>query len=683
MKENTLFGAIRTFFVYSGDDLGDQLTGVARYLQENNLEPQPKIPTSVDRYLETKEITEVRIAEALAETSYQQELELENQRLAEQAELARLKLTREADVYESTLKQASNSNSGGLFGAIRSFFIYDGSQFGSKLTGVARYLQEHNIEPDVIAEPDLEAQSLLCSELTTGVARYLEHVALTETPPCIDATEETDEIIEVVETVADIEQEVVSEAVLHSEATAGVTRFLEQAELSEASLSTAAEVVAEAIENMSNTEDVESVLESDIASVAVLRSKATTGVARYLEQTDAGELRISAATELVAEAVSAITAVESENLEIQLLSDELVAEKTIEALEDEPVITLADEEQADIKDELLLITGVEMYLQDQLELQSDQMSSTGVGAYLDEINVHCRAEAILAKYQQQDEVIQEPIIVTSSVANYIEENGLGQEIKGSTGVVDYLEQSAKQAESEVIIANYLARQQALVEATLPEPSSVAQYINRYEQEASNNVNTAVEKAVMDTKVTEIIACFHERERIAKEQQQKLEPPANRVSVVKIRHRKPSSVTCYIAQRDLAECDTSKTLSNVGKFLKEKEVADILSRFLAQQEEANKAQKAPLSGVATYIADLVENEPAPQFFSGVSQYLVNQPATTIIEAPPVPALETSVEKYIQEQEVVDALKMTSSVDQYLANLIIEASRNSAGISRPEV
>ena len=50
MKGNSLFGAIRAFFVYSDDDAGSQLTGVARYLQEHIVEPQPKAITSVDRY---------------------------------------------------------------------------------------------------------------------------------------------------------------------------------------------------------------------------------------------------------------------------------------------------------------------------------------------------------------------------------------------------------------------------------------------------------------------------------------------------------------------------------------------------------------------------------------------------------------------------------------------------------
>lgn len=558
MKGNGLFGAIRAFFVYSGDEAGTEVTGVARYLQDN-MEPevveviQAEVPTGVARYVHA---VDQAIEEALEQEQESVAVDPDYSSEPEPDEPVQ-----EVHQYVSATQESTSSN--GIFGAIRSFFVYtDEAATSSQLTGVARYLQE-STDP----EPVAVAQS----EEATDVARYLdESIAIEQ------------DTIEVDTSIVEVEEEEV-------------------------------EMVAEQVVDDTETEQVNEILVTT-----------ATGVAKYMQ------------------------------------------------------------EQSVIESELPLVTGVEMYLQDQEIAAIARSTSTGVGEYVDQANVQMEVAAIIAKYQQREvDVVEiEPLKVTG-VASYIDNIVNSETQEGATGVVDYLDKSDKRAEAEVIIADYLARQQAMGETEVPAPSSVASYIEEREHEytankADSGVTAYLEKEAVDVDCADIVARFHERVRLVSEQQEALKPKGNRVSVVKIRHRQPSSVARYINELELGVATPAAALSGVDKFMmeqelaaKEQEAAEIIARFQTRQEELLE-EPVVISGVASYIDKLVATEVAIGGESGVSRYLVNQPAITV----EIPVLETesSVAKYVDAMvSDCEQPRVSTGVTQYVAKRLIEASQ----------
>jgi hypothetical protein len=554
---NGLFGAIRAFFVYSGDEAGTGLTGVARYLQEN-IEPKPaeilptEEPTGVDRYV-------YAIDQAIEQAIEQEDVADVKEDVVVESEAI-------SEVQQTVAVTQESASSNGIFGAIRSFFVYTDESAGGQLTGVARYLQDS-------AEPEPEQPvAMERSEAVTGVARYLDDSMASEQHTLEDAT------------------------------------------------------ASSAVEAEVQESEIETVQEQQLAvEDEPANEQLATGVVKYMQ------------------------------------------------------------EQAVIESELPLVTGVEMYLQDQEVAAIVKSTSTGVDAYVDQANVEMEVAAIIAKYQQreQDEVTIEPLMVTG-VASYIDTNIVNSEDRdGSTGVINYLERADKTAEAEAIIVAYLERQQALGEAEVPAPSSVASYIAEREQEYAENaadsgVTAYLGKEAIAADCADIIARFDERVRLANEQQEEaLKPRQNRVSVVKIRHRQPSSVARYINKLDL-ETPATTAVSGVDKFMmeqelaaKEQEAAEIIARFEARQLELQEEQN-DTSGVARYIEELAATAVVIGSESSVSKYLLSQPAIKV--EIPVFETETSVAKYLDENIVVsEQPKATTGVAKYVANRLIEASQ----------
>lgn len=552
----------------------------------------------------------------------------------------------------------------GLFAAVRAFFVYNGDEAESNLTGVARYLREH-------IEPACEAS--LGSGTVTGVAKYLEELDSgdqgQEEPAHVEQAVDDIEEVQVRETPVREAVAPVSVSPQGKGLFAAIRSFFVYSDDAPASqLTGVARYLQEHIEV-----EPEADVELEVASGAVLRSEATTGVARYLEQSDSSETRISAA----AEAVMALESVDSDNSVINTEYSE-ISEERAEESESATGVAKYMEEQALIESELPLITGVEMYLQDQAAAKLDAAASTSVGEYLDQACAQSEAAAIIAKYQEQnEEEVQETMPVLTSVDRYVEVNILSSEQEaGSTSVVDYLERSDKIAEAEAIIARYHERQSVNEEADLPVPSGVACYVEALEQDAQNaaasGVTAYMEKSIKQSEVAEIIARYLERERIAKERQEQLKPQENRVSVVKIRNRKPSSVARYVSQLGLDEITSSAELSGVGKYMmdqeaeaKEQAAAEIIARFEERQKALLEGQTV-VSGVARYIQNLPASEPV----SSVDKYLANRTSLIVEE---VPAPKSSVSRYLDEQkEAVDETRPASGVARYLANQLIAAN-----------
>ena len=610
----------------------------------------------------------------------------------------------------------------GFFAAVSAFFIYREDE-ESNLTGVARYLQEQS-EPNteiglgseaaatgvakyLQEQVETVAETGFEGEAVTGVARYLnevdsgdqdqqvadvEDVAVIEAPVrAVEApvyvnspskglfatirsffgSEVQSEVTGVARYLQEqdrIEAEVAAglarEAGLRSQATTSVTRYLEQSDSGATHLSTATDVVAEGVLIL------EEVPES------VLRSEATSGVTRYLEQSNSSEERLYAAAEVVAGAISAMEAVEA-----GAESSEAYLERV-----EEPATGVARYigGQAVIESELPLLTGVEMYLQDCDAARSGS-TLTGVGAYVDQAELQNEAAAIIAKYQQQDEVQEEEVLALeiTGVANYIEVNILNVEAEAAaTGVVGYLDKAAKIAEAEAIVAKFLERQQALAEADKPVLSSVAQYIDTLEnvdKAAASGVTAYMEKSVIDAEVADIIKRFIERELAVKEQAAAAKPQVNRKSVVKIRHR-ISSVDKYISKLEPEITTVSSELSGVERFVVEQELEakrleadEIIARYLARQAELSEAP-ITISGVARYIDNLPEVDAAMFDVSSVSRYLAKQPVAIVVDEIPEVDSETSVSRYLADNaDNYDQARSKTGVAAYLANQIIAASQ----------
>ena len=135
MSGNSIFSALSSFFIYdeSKDPLawGSAQTGVARYLEEQNRVHEQAmeraVKTGVDRYLIDNSCREPEISSIIPEETvntgvgrYLVENSSPNVSTDEDVSERRVIV----DVPEQTNNQEVQPSSGGILGAISSFFIY-------------------------------------------------------------------------------------------------------------------------------------------------------------------------------------------------------------------------------------------------------------------------------------------------------------------------------------------------------------------------------------------------------------------------------------------------------------------------------------------------------------------------------------------------------------------------------
>lgn len=485
-----------------------------------------------------------------------------------------------------------------LFDAVRAFFVYDGD-VTSNSTGVDRYLSKNNIvsQPQAKTSVDLYLQGLVSEP---SVEKFADVVV----------QEDKSEALNVEVGVTSVSEPVLLKPIKSiKDSFFGAIRAFFVYE--DDAIKTSSTGVARYLQ--------ENIMPDPVA----------TGVAQYLEQSEATELEV--ATKLTEEGHT-----------------ETIKEITTS-------VAKYMQKQTELANELPVFSGVEMYLQD-LDIATEKPIVTKVGAYLEQDNLQNEATAIFAKYQTQDDA-KEDTLKATGVTDYIAENILNTAIKiGKTSVTDYMDRENKTKEAEAIIARYLEHKQVMAEADATKSTGVVQYLATQTKKENDKpdkpsgVAAYIEKSATEVEVTAIIERHLESEQAQVTKEQKtLNLSANRKSVVKIRHR-ISSVDQYVKKLN-AKATQASLKSGVDRFLLDQDLdasqqqADaIINSYLDRQSQLLEEQS--LSGVAKYICNLAETDKAT--ISSVDRYLVNWSALTGVNA--IRKNISGVTAYLENQDL---------------------------------
>ncbi len=241
MSGNSIFSALSSFFIYdeSKDPLawGGAQTGVARYLEEQNRVHEQAmeraVKTGVDRYLIDNSYREPEISSIIPEETvntgvgrYLVENSSPNVSTDEDVSERRVIV----DVPEQTNNQEVQPSSGGILGAISSFFIYREPVYAAPIydsgvqqedTGVDKYLAGFDVVlTDLVEEEQNDANQTTSG---SGVDQYLDDLEedVLSQDPEVEAIQEdladgVEEITSVEDVVLDAVQEEVDENIEES-----------------------------------------------------------------------------------------------------------------------------------------------------------------------------------------------------------------------------------------------------------------------------------------------------------------------------------------------------------------------------------------------------------------------------------------------------------------------------------